>query len=83
MWGTDMRTTVITRESPLGFFLAADDGTSECIVIRASLSGDRFEVLEPNHLDRPVVARIFTGDELLDLAEDEGTSAVAPDEDEA
>ena len=36
-----------------------------------------------NLLDRPVVARTFTRDELLEVAEDGSTSAVAPDEDEA
>jgi hypothetical protein len=83
MWGVDMRTTVITKKGQVGFFLAADHGASECIGTGASLSGDRFEALEPNLLDRPVMARIFTGDERLEVAEDGSTSAVAPDEAEA
>jgi len=83
MWGADMRTTVTTKEGQVCSFVAADDWTSECTGIHASLSGNRFEALEPNLLDRPVMARIFTGDERLQVAEDGSTSAVASDEDEA
>ena len=78
-----MRTTVVTKEGRVCSFLAADHRTRACVGIHASLSSDRFEALEPNLLDRAVMARIFTRDERLQVAGDGSTSAVAPDEDEA
>jgi transposase InsO family protein len=47
MWGTDMTTTVTTGEGQVCVFVAVDHCTSECIGIHASLSGNRFEALEP------------------------------------
>jgi putative transposase len=47
MWGTDMTTTVTTGEGPVCVFVAVDHCTSECVGIHASLSGNRFEALEP------------------------------------
>jgi transposase InsO family protein len=47
MWGTDMSTTVTTEEGQVCVFVAVDHCTSECIGIYASLSGNRFEGLEP------------------------------------
>jgi putative transposase len=47
MWGTDMTTTVTTEEGQVCVFVAVDHCTSECIGIHASLSGNRFEALEP------------------------------------
>ena len=47
MWGTDMTTTVTTGEGQVCVFVAVDHCTAECIGIHASLSGNRFEALEP------------------------------------
>ena len=47
LWGTDMTTTVTTEEGRVCVFVAVDHCTSECIGIHASLSGNRFEALEP------------------------------------
>jgi transposase InsO family protein len=47
MWGTDMTTTVTIEEGQVCVFVAVDHCTSECIGIHASLSGNRFEALEP------------------------------------
>src|SRR5262249_47172192 len=43
----DMTTTVTTGEGQVCVFVAVDHCTSECIGIHASLSGNRFEALEP------------------------------------
>src|SRR5215470_11094546 len=43
----DMTTTATTEEGQVSVFVAVDHCTSECIGIRASLSGNRFEALEP------------------------------------
>ena len=42
-----MTTTVTTEEGQVCVFVAVDHCTSECIGIHASLSGNRFEALEP------------------------------------
>jgi hypothetical protein len=42
-----MTTTVTTGEGQVCVFVAVDHCTSECIGIHASLSGNRFEALEP------------------------------------
>src|SRR5262249_23287371 len=47
LWGTDMTTTVTTGQGQVCVFVAVDHCTSECIGILASLSGNRFEALEP------------------------------------
>src|SRR5262249_57755732 len=47
LWGTDMTSTVTTQEGQVCVFVAVDHCTSECIGIHASLSGNRFEALEP------------------------------------
>lgn len=47
MWGTDMTTTVTTREGQVYVFIAIDHCTAECLGVHASKSGDRFEALEP------------------------------------
>jgi transposase InsO family protein len=47
LWGTDMTTTVTTGEGQVCVFVAVDHCTAECIGIHASLSGNRFEALEP------------------------------------
>jgi transposase InsO family protein len=47
LWGTDMTTTVTTEEDQLCIFIAVDHCTAECVGIHASLSGNRFEALEP------------------------------------
>jgi transposase InsO family protein len=47
MWGTDA-TQVALRSGVLAWvFLAVDHATSECIGVHASLSGSRFEAVEP------------------------------------
>jgi hypothetical protein len=47
MRGADMATTVTTGEGQVRVFVAVEHCTSECIGIHASLSGNRFEALEP------------------------------------
>jgi transposase InsO family protein len=47
IWGTDMTTTVITGEGQVCVFVAVDHCTAGCVGIHASLSGNRFEALEP------------------------------------
>ena len=47
IWGTDMTTTVTTREGKAAVFVAVDHFTAECIGIHASKSQTRFEALEP------------------------------------
>jgi putative transposase len=47
MWGTDATTTVTTGEGQVFVFVAADHCTAECVGIHASVSGNRFEALEP------------------------------------
>jgi transposase InsO family protein len=47
LWGTDMTTTVTTEEGQVCVFVAVDHCTAECIGFHASLSGNRFEALEP------------------------------------
>jgi transposase InsO family protein len=47
LWGTDMTTTVTTEEGQVCVFVAVEHCTSECIGVHASLSGNRFEALEP------------------------------------
>jgi hypothetical protein len=47
MWGADMTTPVTTGEGRVCVFVAVDHCTSEYIGIHASLSGNRFEALEP------------------------------------
>jgi putative transposase len=47
LWGTDMTTTVTTAEGQVCVFVAVDHCNSECIGIHASVSGNRFEALEP------------------------------------
>lgn len=47
MWGRGMTTTVTAREGRV--FVAVDHCAGECMGIHASLSGNRFEALEPLH----------------------------------
>jgi transposase InsO family protein len=47
LWGTDMTTTVTTDEGQVCVFIAVDHCTAECVGIHASVSGNRFEALEP------------------------------------
>src|SRR5262249_9130364 len=47
MWGTDATTTVTTGEGQVFVFVAVDHCTAECVGIHASVSGNRFEALEP------------------------------------
>jgi transposase InsO family protein len=47
MWGTDATTTVTTGEGQVCVFVAVDHCTAECVGIHASVSGNRFEALEP------------------------------------
>jgi putative transposase len=47
MWRTDATTTVTAEEGQVFVFVAVDHCTSKCIGIHASLSGNRFEALEP------------------------------------
>ena len=46
-WGTDLTTTVTTKEGKAAVFVAVDHFTSECVGIHASKSQTRFEALEP------------------------------------
>src|SRR5262245_19912805 len=47
MWGTDATTTVRPGECQVFVFVAVDHCTAECVGIHASVSGHRFEALEP------------------------------------
>ena len=47
IWGTDLTTTVTTKEGKAGIFVAVDQFTSECVGIHASRDQSRFEALEP------------------------------------
>jgi putative transposase len=47
IWGTDMTTTVTTREGKAAVFVAVDHFNAECVGIHASKSQTRFEALEP------------------------------------
>ena len=47
IWGTDMTTTVTTREGRAAVFVAVDHFNAECVGIHASKSQTRFEALEP------------------------------------
>jgi transposase InsO family protein len=47
IWGTDATTTVTTGEGQVFVFVAVDHCTAECVGIPASVSGNRFEALEP------------------------------------
>lgn len=47
IWGTDMTTTVTTREGKAAVFVAVDHFNAECVGIHASKSQNRFEALEP------------------------------------
>ena len=47
IWGTDMTTTVTTKEGKAAVFVAVDHFNSECVGIHASKSQTRFEALEP------------------------------------
>jgi len=47
IWGTDITTTVTTKEGKAAVFVAVDHFNSECVGIHASKSQTRFEALEP------------------------------------
>ena len=47
VWGTDMTTTVTTKEGKAAVFVAVDHFNAECVGIHASKSQTRFEALEP------------------------------------
>ena len=47
VWGTDMTTTVTTKEGKAAVFIAVDHFNAECVGIHASKSQTRFEALEP------------------------------------
>ena len=47
IWGTDMTTTVTTKEGKAAVFVAVDHFSAECVGIHASKSATRFEALEP------------------------------------
>lgn len=47
IWGTDMTTTVTTKEGKAAVFVAVDHFTGECVGIHASKHQTRFEALEP------------------------------------
>ena len=47
VWGTDMTTTVTTKEGKAAVFVAVDHFNSECVGIHASKRQTRFEALEP------------------------------------
>jgi transposase InsO family protein len=47
MWGTDATTTVTAEEGQVFVSVAVDHYTGACIGLHASLSGNRFEALEP------------------------------------
>ena len=46
VWGTDITTTVTTKEGKVAVFVAVDHFNSECVGIHASKSQTRFEALE-------------------------------------
>lgn len=47
IWGTDMTTTVTTKEGKAAVFVVVDHFNAECVGIHASKSQTRFEALEP------------------------------------
>lgn len=47
MWGTDLTTTLTTRDGQVGVFVAVDHCTAECIGIHAAKRATRYEALEP------------------------------------
>ena len=47
MWGTDLTTTMTTRDGQVGVFIAVDHCTAECIGIHAAKRATRYEALEP------------------------------------
>ena len=47
VWGTDMTTTVTTREGKAAVFIAVDHFNAECVGIHAAKQQTRFEALEP------------------------------------
>lgn len=47
MWGTDMTTTITLDQGQACVFVCVDHATFECVGLHASLSGNRFEALEP------------------------------------
>lgn len=49
MWGTDLTTTVTTREGTVAIFVAIDHCSAECVGIHAAKRATRFEALEPIH----------------------------------
>jgi transposase InsO family protein len=49
MWGTDLTTTVTTREGTASVFVAVDHCSAECVGIHAAKRATRFEALEPIH----------------------------------
>jgi transposase InsO family protein len=57
MWGTDMTTTLTTREGAAGIFFAIDHCSLEVVGLHAAKRGTRFEALEPL---RQGVARNFS-----------------------
>lgn len=46
MWGTDATQTVTTREGTATVFVLVDHCSSECVALRASLRGTRFEAID-------------------------------------
>jgi transposase InsO family protein len=46
-WGTDATTTETIGEGQVFVYVAVDHCTAECVGIHASVSGNRFEALEP------------------------------------
>ena len=47
VWGTDMTTTVTTKEGKAAVFVVVDHFNAECVGVHASKSQTRFEALEP------------------------------------
>lgn len=47
MWGTDITTTLTTREGAAAVFIAVDHCTAECVGIHAAKRATRYEALEP------------------------------------
>jgi transposase InsO family protein len=80
-WGTDMTTTITTKEGKAAVFVAVDHFNSECIGIHASKSQTRFEALEPI---RQGVRRYFGGfaqaiAEGLQIRHDHGSQYMSDD----